>query len=318
MDYVTLGRTNLKVSVAGLGCGGHSRLGQSYGNTEAQSVAVVSAAIDMGVNFIDTAAAYGTEEIVGKAIRGKRDQVVLSTKIPVVPSGDNSLGDTLVAPSDFKRGVEASLKRLGTEAIDILHLHGVAPNQYAQCVQDHVPVLQELRAEGKIRFLGLTERFIVDPQHAMMMQALKDDYWDVIMAGFNMINQSARQRVLAATRDKNIGTLIMFAVRRALGNKDELRAVVRQLVAEGVVDASLLDLEDPLDFLVNSGDARSVIDAAYRYCRHEPGAHVTLTGTGRIPHLTENIASICGAQLSSTHIDRLTEIFGNVDSVSGN
>src|ERR1700742_4516699 len=83
MHYKTLGRTGLSVSVAGLGCGGHSRLGQAYGNTVEQSVAVVHAALDLGINWIDTAAAYGTEKIVGEAVRGRRDKVHISTKTAI-------------------------------------------------------------------------------------------------------------------------------------------------------------------------------------------------------------------------------------------
>ena len=70
MQYTTLGRTGLKVSVAGLGCGGHSRLGQKTGRTEQESIQVVRQALDLGINLIDTAEAYGTESIVGKAIQG--------------------------------------------------------------------------------------------------------------------------------------------------------------------------------------------------------------------------------------------------------
>src|ERR1700735_5277884 len=82
MDYTTLGRTGLKVSVAGLGCGGNSRLGLSTGKTEADAVALVRTALDLGVNLIDTAAAYGTEAVVGRALRGvTRDNVVVCTKV---------------------------------------------------------------------------------------------------------------------------------------------------------------------------------------------------------------------------------------------
>ena len=81
MEYITLGRTGLKVSVMGLGGGGHSRLGSSVGKTEAESVSIVRQAIDSGINFIDTAEAYGTEPIVGSALRGlDRDKIILSTK----------------------------------------------------------------------------------------------------------------------------------------------------------------------------------------------------------------------------------------------
>src|SRR5262245_20286570 len=98
MDYTTLGRTGLKVSVAGLGCGGNSRIGLGTGLTEAQSVALVREALDLGVNFLDTAAAYETEPIVGKAIKGRpRESIVISTKshatsaATVLANLDNSL-----------------------------------------------------------------------------------------------------------------------------------------------------------------------------------------------------------------------------------
>jgi len=81
MKYTTLGRTGLRVSSLGLGCGGPSRVGQRIGSTEAESVTIVKEALDAGINFFDTAEAYRTEEIVGQAIRGiDRDAVVLSTK----------------------------------------------------------------------------------------------------------------------------------------------------------------------------------------------------------------------------------------------
>src|SRR5215472_16588751 len=88
MDYVTLGRTGLKVSVAGLGCGGFSRLGLGTGKTAAEAVALIRQALDMGVNLLDTAAAYGTEAVVGEAIKGvPRDNVVVAIKAWIPPGG---------------------------------------------------------------------------------------------------------------------------------------------------------------------------------------------------------------------------------------
>ena len=81
MDTVVFGRTGLDVSVVGLGCGGHSRLGQSYGASVDDSVRLVRRALDLGITYVDTAHAYGTEEIVGEGVRGRRDEVVISTKV---------------------------------------------------------------------------------------------------------------------------------------------------------------------------------------------------------------------------------------------
>ena len=190
MDYVILGRTGLSVSVMGLGCGGQSRLGLATGKTEAEAVALVRKAVDLGINFIDTAEAYGTEGVVGQGIEGTpRESIILSTKVSPRQEGK------LATAAQIKARVDGCLRRLQTDCVDILHLHGVAAEDYAYIREELVPALLELREEGKIRFVGITEAFIPDPQHRMLAQALKDDCWDVMMVGFNLLNQSARERV---------------------------------------------------------------------------------------------------------------------------
>jgi aryl-alcohol dehydrogenase-like predicted oxidoreductase len=318
MQTTKLGRTNLTVSVAGLGCGGHSRLGLGTGGSEDSAIRIIHAAMDDGVNFIDTAQNYGTEEVVGKAVENRRDQVVLSTKVRIIKPGARQMGDDYISGDLLAANFETSLKRLRTDYVDILHLHGITPSQYAYCEKELVPALYRLREQGKIRFLGLTERFILDPQHAMLTQALKDDCWDVIMAGFNLINPSARKHVFRHTLEKNIGILNMFAVRRALSNADALREIIEGLVEDGLVDGDKIDAEDPLGFLTRNGVAASVVEAAYRFCRHEPGSDIILTGTGNLDHLRENLSSIQKPPLPESCLQRLQDIFGNVDSVSGN
>src|SRR6201987_6396403 len=91
MDYTTLGNTGMKVSVTGLGCGGFSRLGLAQGKSEADAIAIIRQAIELGVNLFDTAAAYGTEEVLGKAIKSvRRDEVVICTKAPFSFSNPHS------------------------------------------------------------------------------------------------------------------------------------------------------------------------------------------------------------------------------------
>ena len=178
-----------------------------------------------------------------------------------------------------------------------------------------VPVLLELRQQGKIRFLGITEKFLVDPEHRMLSVALADDVWDVVMVGFNLLNQSARERVFAQTRARRIGTLIMFAVRRALSRPERLREVLAELVQRGGLTPG--QAEQGLSFLLASGAAASIPEAAYRYCRHEPGADVILTGTGSEAHLLENIESIQRADLPRGTRARLADLFGQLDHLSG-
>ncbi len=318
MEYTTLGRTGRRVSVAGLGCGGHSRLGQATGRSVPESENVVRVALDLGITFVDTAPSYGTEEIVGKALEGRRDEVVLSTKTHVARDGTPVQGQDFKGPDDIARDLETSLKRLRTDHVDVYHLHGVMPDQYAHCRDHIVPVLEDLRDAGKIRHLGITERFIYDPPHAMLQTALQDDCWDVVMTGFNMINPSARDRVFARTMETGAATLIMFAVRRALSDPSALRELIAGLVGDGTIRGEALPADNPLGFLTAEGGASSIVEAAYRFCRHEPGADVVLTGTGSVEHLEENVASILKPALSAELSGKLRTVFGSVDSVSGN
>jgi aryl-alcohol dehydrogenase-like predicted oxidoreductase len=307
MQQVILGRTGLNVSVMGLGGGGDSRLGVKTDTAEATRL--VRLALDEGVNFIDTAEAYGTEEVIGQALAGvRRSDVVLSTK-------KTTFGQVPVQPKDVVASLEASLKRLRTDYVDIYHLHGVAPEDYRDLRERIVPVLLDLRRQGKIRFLGITEKFVVDPQHRMLDEALKDDVWDVVMVGFNLLNQSARERVFSRTIARNIGTLIMFAVRRALSQPERLAELLTELAERGQISRE--QAVQGLAFLVQPGVAGSIPEAAYRFCRHEPGAHVVLSGTSREPHLLENVASLGLPDLPAAARARLVELFAGVDDLSG-
>jgi aryl-alcohol dehydrogenase-like predicted oxidoreductase len=313
MHTKILGRTGLSVSVTGLGCGGHSRLGQSYGSTVEQSIAVVRAAIDMGINFIDTATAYGTEKIIGEAIRGLRDKVVISTKTAILPWGEPKAAPCTGA--QILEQLDKSLARLGTDTIDLYNLHGIVHTQLDYVAAEIVPALIKAREQGKIRFLGITEHFASDTSHKMLTAAVPSGAWDVVMVGFNLLNPSARRNVLKLTQAHNVGVQNMFAVRRALSHPDGLKEALAAIEKAGQLNRAKLDT-DPLAFLKDGTEG--IVDAAYRFCRHEPGIDVVLTGTGNIAHLKENIASINRGPLPAKMLARLDELFGQVDSVSGN
>ena len=244
MEYTTLGKTGLKVSVVGLGCGGPSRLGlRDNADSQERAIGIVRQAIDLGVNFIDTAQSYGTEGIVGKAIAGiPRDRLVISTKKTLPDAGQPS------PENEIKKGLEQSLKHLGTDCIDVYHLHGVEPKDYDFAKDRLMPAMRRLREQGKIRFIGVTEGFVQDPSHQMLQQSLKEDLWDVVMVGFNLLNPSARRTVFSTTREKHVGVLNMFAVRRALSQPDRLKAIVADLIQKGAISRDAVNAKDPLDF----------------------------------------------------------------------
>jgi aryl-alcohol dehydrogenase-like predicted oxidoreductase len=308
MDYTTLGRTGLRVSVAGLGCGGFSRLGLGTGGDEAGAIAIVRAAVELGVNLFDTAAAYGTENVLGKAIKSvPRDRIVICTKAPFRWSSGRA------DPAGIVASLDESLRQLDVDHVDVYQLHGVAPAHYDHALEELAPVLLRERDKGKFRFLGISETAPHDLNHDMLNRAAADGVWDSCMVGFSMLHQNARTRVFPVTRANGVGTLLMFAVRNIFSQPGRLAETLKELAEDGQVAADLAD--DPLGFLIHPGGASSVVDAAYRYVRHEPGVDVVLFGTGKADHLKTNIGSLLKPPLPEADHRRLGELFGHLVGV---
>ena len=310
MEYVTLGRTGLKVSVAGLGCGGFSRLGLGTGKSEAEAVALIRQALDLGINLFDTAAVYGTESVVGQAIKSvPRDSVVIATKAWIPRSEGRSAADRAVA------SLENSLKQLGTDYVDIFQLHGVSPRTYDRAIEIIAPALLKEREKGKLKHLGVTEAGSSDAEHDMVLRAVEDGMWDVVMVAFHMMHQNARTKVFPRTMANRVGTLLMFAVRNIFSRPERLATALRELTASGQLPRWLADAPNPLGFLIHEGGASTMTEAAYRFVRHEPGVDVVLFGTGDSDHLRTNIASLLAPPLPLADRQTVTKLFGHLVGV---
>ncbi|MFL5355544.1 aldo/keto reductase [Archangium sp.] len=155
MEQRSLGKQGLKVSAQGLGCMGMSEF---YGaGDEKESISVIHRALELGVNFLDTADMYGpftNEKLVGKAIADRRDKVVLATKFGNVRGEDGSFLGISGKPDYVRKACEASLKRLGVEHIDLYYQHRV---DTTVPIEDTVGAMAELVKQGKVRYLGLSE-----------------------------------------------------------------------------------------------------------------------------------------------------------------
>jgi aryl-alcohol dehydrogenase-like predicted oxidoreductase len=310
MHYTTLGRTGLRVSVAGLGTGGFSRLGLKAGKSEDESARLIHEAVGLGINFIDTAASYGTEGVIGKALKTiPRDQLLIATKAQYHRRNEWTPAKQFIA------GLDNSLRLMRTDYVDVFNLHGVELDKYDYGINQILPALLEEKRKGKIRHIGLTENPIVEFNNEMLLRALRDPVWEVFMVGFHMMHQVARRNVFPVTRKRGIGTLLMFAVRSMFADPPRIAREMKALAAKGLVEKWLGETDDPLGFLVHEAGAANVIEAAYRFVRHEPGVDVVLFGTGDVEHLRTNVASLLKPALPQADRDKLSTLFGHLTGI---
>jgi L-galactose dehydrogenase len=326
MQYRRFGRTNLQVSVIGIGTGGPSRFGQGSGVSEPDAARTLRRALELGVNLIDTAANYrGSEERLGRALEGvPRDSYVLCTKFSPSRGGDGAgavqrdPADPLKPAAALRESLEASLQRLRVDHVDVLQLHGVTPDQYAAVRDRFVPELRRAQEEGKCRFLGITETFgSRDDKHAMVPRACADGIFDTAMVGYNMLTPLPEQTALAAAQQHDVGVLVMCAVRRAIAVPEKLHALVAELKANGEIPADALPDPGPFDWLVRDG-VESVAAAAYKFAADHPAVSCVLTGTATLEHLEENVRAILGPPLPPDDRQRLVDTFLPVGRNLGN
>jgi aryl-alcohol dehydrogenase-like predicted oxidoreductase len=320
MIYRTLGRTGLQVSILGMGTGGGpDPLGQKSGRPEQESQSMLRRAFELGINLFDTAPGYmDSEVILGRAIQGlPREKIVLSTKIALA-GGMPGEPMRIMRAQDIEAAVDMSLRRLQTPYVDLLLIGVSGPEHHDLVVNEHLPVLERLRASGKVRFLGSTEMSRSDGAHTWLQAILPHGVLDVAMVAHNMINQSAQRTVFPLCRKMNLGVINVFTVRRVFGAPGRLEEVVRDLQQRGIVAADSLENGEPLNWIVREGHAKTLIEAAYRYAAYTEGVTTVMNGTNDTALLEQNIRSVLEGPLPMAARERLTQIFGRVAEPIGN
>jgi aryl-alcohol dehydrogenase-like predicted oxidoreductase len=312
MQFTTLGRTGLSVSVVGLGTGGPSRLGLASGRSVDSIVRLIEHGLDDGINFIDLGATYGTDKIVAKAVGKRRHEIVLSAKTVLGPpiwmleatrtasrlsARLGEVASFVTSGEVIEKRLDASLRRLKTDYFDVFSLHGVTPGQYAAAVDRLLPSLLRLKEKGKIRSVGITESFGRDPQHTMLACAAASGSFDTIMLGLNIVNH-AGSPIAAEARKNGIGVIAMHAL-RPFRNQASVESLLR------TSGASMAELTA----LLRAHGVGSLEEAAMRFCRHHTGADIVLTGTGNIGHLDANIAAAMAGPLPKPLTAELRKIF---------
>jgi aryl-alcohol dehydrogenase-like predicted oxidoreductase len=223
MEQRELGTNGLTVSALGLGCMGMT---YAYGATDAdESIATIHRAIELGVTFLDTAELYGphtNEELVGRALAGRRDEVQIATKFGVLPKADGPAGRPRDGtPENVRRSIEGSLKRLGTDHVDLYYQHRIDTDTP---IEETVGALAELVREGKVRHIGLSEAAPETIRRAHAVHPIA-----AVQTEYSLFSRDVEREVLPTLRELGIGLVAYSPLGRGFlsgrfSSADELEA----------------------------------------------------------------------------------------------
>ena len=304
MKYKILGRTGLRVSEIGLGTMVHA--GHFGPMKDSESLSAIDTALELGVNFIDTSDAYGagySESLLGKALKGRRDKVILATKGGNIMTGPNR-GKRNFAPDYIDGVLLDSLKRLETDYVDLYQLH----NPTVDVIQrdDVWEVLEKRKKEGKIRFYGVSINTMEEG-----VAAVKDGRSDTVQVEYNLLTQEPEEKIFPLAQVANVGMIARVPLRRGLltgkmtvDDQTKLQADdVRARGFPGELFKKELDKVEQLRFLARDRK-RTLAQAAIAFCLAHPAVSVTIPGARNEQQMRENAAA---AEISLTR-DELEKV----------
>ncbi len=316
MEYTLLGRTGLRISRVGFGGGG---IGQVWGpTTEAESVRAVHRALDLGVNFFDVAPAYGNgkaEEVLGIALQGRRDAAVVATKVRLAAEDMHDIAGAV------NRSVDASLRRLRMDGVDVLHVHnrftlqrGDLPNSLSaeDVLGPVIEAYRKVQQAGKTRFIGLSA---MEPHVPSLRRMIESGHYDTVLAYYNLLNWTAQELPPLGVPLLDNGQIIPLAKSLGMGVigiRSHAAGALSQQVDRPVPAGTLLEQDvasaKSLGFLLE-GPIRTPSQAAMIFCLMNRDIDTTVPGVKNVAEIEEIAACIDLPPIPSHHVARLRELY---------
>jgi L-galactose dehydrogenase/L-glyceraldehyde 3-phosphate reductase len=331
MEKRVLGRTGVSVSVLGFGCGAVG--GLMVRGTPADQARAVARALDAGINYFDTAAAYGSgasEENLGRVLKSLNPEIFLSTKFTVLPEHKKDIAGGIA------QSLEQSLSRLGRDHVDLLQLHNrIAssgsdrPLDAATVLDQVVPALQTLRQQGKIRFLGITAL----GDTPALQKVVDSGAFDTAQICHNLLNPSATvalptnfpcqdfEKLAVRAHAKGMGTIgIRILAGGALSGQETRHptgVASVEPIASGPDYAADVKRAHAFQALVGAGYARSLIEVALRFSFASEAMTTVLVGTSTLDQLENAITCAKKGPLTKAALDEAARLWRNIAGAQG-
>lgn len=290
MEKRPLGKSNLYVTRIGLGC-------MSLGTDEAKAAKIIDTAFDAGINYFDTADLYDygiNEEIVGKTLKNRRDQVIIATKVGNRWTSGKSGWTWDPSKTYIKEAVKQSLKRLQTDYIDLYQLHG---GTIDDPIDETIEAFEELKEEGLIRYYGISSiRPNVVRQYAEKSNIVS------CMVQYSLFDRRPEEEILPLLHKKGISAIARTSLAKGLLSEKNFEKASSAMIESGYLDYSYEELKEAYYSLKEKIKGRKMNEIALQYALANPAAATVIAGASSPEQLQENIEAVQSAPLSKEEI----------------
>ncbi|RFB17060.1 aldo/keto reductase [Bacillus sp. HNG] len=297
MDKRRIGASDLYVSKLGLGC-------MSIGTEEKEALQIIDAAIDLGINYLDTADLYDqglNEEFVGKALKSKRQNIILATKVGNRFEKGKEGWSWDPSKKYIKSAVKDSLRRLQTDYIDLYQLHGGTIEDH---IDETIEAFEELKEEGVIRYYGISS---IRPN--VIREFVKKSSVVSVMMQYSILDRRPEEQMLSFLKENEVSVVARGPVAKGLLTNRQAQDASQRIKQNGYLDYSFEELESVISTLKSDvAGNRPLTEIALQYCLYEDVVASVVTGASSTRQIEKNVEAANAMPLTDEEIQRIRDI----------